>query len=90
MSANTPHTNPLPYATPDGKVYVGGAPFPGEETPPWAGRTRRSPPPLKPSTPPNGPGTWGLRVYPCDGGYHDYTVGPTAAVCNRCDRVVEL
>lgn len=24
------------------------------------------------------------------GGHHDYAVGPTHAVCNRCDKVVKL
>lgn len=33
----------------------------------------------------------GMRFYPCQGyPEHDYAVGPTHAVCNRCEKVVEL
>lgn len=40
------------------------------------------------------PPTHGSTVwnsYPCMGmGYHDFAVGPTHAVCNRCEKVIKV
>lgn len=31
-----------------------------------------------------------ILFWPCNGTNHDYAVGPTHAVCNRCDKVMKL
>lgn len=38
----------------------------------------------------NMPSTAQLNVWPCFGTIHEYAVGPTHAICNRCSKVVKL
>lgn len=38
------------------------------------------------TTPPQ-PQIW---FYPCSGTNHDFVLGPTHAICNRCEKVVKI